>query len=559
MLAARGIMANDTHVLPELNPKYPSDEEGPDYWRMLIMDLKEKTTLDVEIRQPLNLDWALTHEMLEDDFVRLTLRPAYLPRRGEVVLWTPELDGRLEQHPVTKQVMIKKEDGTWAGPPGWLAGVITQTPDEECNFMDIVQLTKKPTDNVSEFGFRVETLPDPLNDDKSLSLHHKYVPLRSTKPFAAYESFLPSTPLKDFHPSIECAMLTMASWSMLHFHRFEGIWPNAKLYAKGLWLGHELLAIKDVVRLKPHGLALQNMDQNTSNLNGSPRVTDVMVIENIWLELNGCFDDSASDQYAQSHEVFIAGKVYTHDANRLGASPCPFGDDALEKLSDHEIDTTFQLNGMQGYIGMKGYEGWYRIANGRTCVVSKSMILGRCIEPEAAYLTFHSRCLDYDLHGVLSGRDYSAKADERIPEGVGWFWGDYRAETLGLSTVNGVGCGPSAEERQGLPRLQAMLRILNDCPKKKDSTVLVENPEESEMAALGKTSSLVSTGLGQKTVTNGDHQESDTGDSSGNLLENSKFEIAILPSREQTGEYEVAESGNGSESSAMPTHPNGSV
>lgn len=538
MLAARGILpsntvTNGTPALPELNSRYPSDEEGPDYWRILIINLKEKGTLNVEIRQPLNLDWTLTHEMLEDVFVGLTLRAAYLPRRGEVVLWTPELDGKLEQDPVTKRVMIKKEDGSWAGPPDWRAGIITQTPVEECNLMDIVQLTHKQSDNVAEFGFRIETLPDPLSEDKSLSLHHKYVPLRNIKPFAAYESFLPPTSLGDFHPSIEYAMMTMASWSMLYFSRFEGTWPNAKLYAKAIWLGHEILAIKDVIRLKPHGLTLENIDQPTSTPRGSSRVTDVMVIEKIWLELNVCIDDSKDDQYAHSYEVRIAGKVYTHDANRL-VRPCPFGDDPLTELRDHEVNSSFQVNGMQGY------GTWYRIANGRTCVVSKSMVLGRCVEPEATYLTFHVRQLDYDLYGVLSGRDYSAKVDERIPEGAGWFWADYRAETLGLSTVNGVECGPSADERQDLPRWQAILRFLNDCPRRGDKKVAFKDPEESDMdgrgarplnlafAALGKTSSLVSTGLGQNAVTNGDHQGSDTGDSSVPALENSTFEIPII-------------------------------
>lgn len=528
MQIARGLVPSSGHVtraLPEHDPKYPSDEEGPDYWRILIMKLKEQGTINEKVQQRLNVDWALTHETLADSFTRLTLQASYIPRRGEVVLWTPISEGTLEFNYQEQCVMVKKEDDTWIGLPDWRAGVIAQTPEEQCNFMDIVQLTKKKEDTVTSYGFRVETLPDPLDDDKSYSLHDKYVPLKNIRPFAAFESFLSPLGREKMHPSIEYAMTTMASWSLLNFQRFEGSWPNAKLFAQGIWIGHELLILKDAIRLKPVGLTPENIDESSKHENGIP-VKDVMVLEKIWLEMTECIDDPQGPQYAKSYEVLIAGKVYTLDKDRLNR-PCPFGNDPLTKLSDREVDNAFQS------VGMHGYGDWYRVAKGRTCVVSKDMILGRCFEPEANYLNFRTFDLGYDLHGVLNGRRYSTQVDERIPEGVDWFWGDSRVETLGLATVNGIDCGVAAEQRDDMPRWQAMLRILHDCPKARDMRVAFEDRRETDtegpggrplnlaFAALGKTSSLVSSGLGHGPQ-DSSKEESDTGPLN---TENSELEI----------------------------------
>jgi Transcription-silencing protein Clr2. len=330
---------------------------------------------------------------------------------------------------------------------------------------------QKENELITYSGFRVETLVDPLSDDKSFSYQYKYVPLKNIKPFASYEQFLWPQTREQFHPSIEYAMTTMASWSLLHYTKFKGEWPNAKIYCKGIWIGHELLAIKDAVRLKPLGLTAEILDDK-SNTTKDEKVTDVMVIEQIWLSLEGCISDPKNPQYAKSYQPYVAGQVYTVDPNRLNR-PIGFDKDELQQLTDNEVDTAFQC------VGMQGYGPWYRLSGGRTCAVSKNMLLGRCYEPEAAYLHFGTfKDLGYDLHGMLNGRAFSAKADERMPEGANWFWGDYRAETLGLATMNGEEVGPAAEQRENMPRWQAMLRILNDCMKPSDLRIAFKDPKE---------------------------------------------------------------------------------
>jgi len=498
---------------------YPSDEEGPDYWRMHIMDMKRKGTIDQEIKHPLNMDWALTHEQLTDHFVRLTLQASFIPRRGEVVLWTPDLDGTLEYNVQARCMQIKHEDGSWLGSPSWRAGIITQVPEEDCNFMDIVQVTEKKNNLVTYSGFRVETLVDPLSDDKVYSHQYKYVPLKNIKPFNAYEQFLWPLAREQFHPSIEFALTTMASWSLLHYTRFKGTWPDAKLFCKGIWIGHELLAVKDVVRLKPLGLIAEIMEDRT-DLTKDDKVTDVMVIDHIWLSMEGCIDDPNDPQYAKSYQPYISGKVYTMDPNRLDR-PMGFDRDELQQLSDDDVDSAFQS------VGMQGYGPWYRVAGGRPCVVTKNMILGRCYEPEATYLHFSTfKDLGYDLHSILNGRRFSAEADARIPEGINWFWGDYRAETLGLATMNGVEVGPAADQRQNMARWRAVLRILNNCARGGDMRLAFKDPREDGSRGPGRppkkhfpAGKLVSTGLGQKDEQSLDEETEESGVMSGNVSE----------------------------------------
>jgi hypothetical protein len=525
----------------------PGDEEGPDYWKIHVMDLKEKGNLDEEINHPLNLDWVLTHDQLKDYFVRLPLQPAFVPRRGETVLWTPTLEGRLQYNPETKAIEQRAEDGKWLGLPDWRAGIVAAVSEEESSYLDIVQETKKKQP-ISWSGFRVECLPDPLDDDKSYSLHYKYVPLKCIKPFGAYPRYIWPIPREKMHPSIENAMTTMASYSLLHKVRFRGTWPNARIDCKGIFVGPELLAIQDTARLKPFGMNAEDMEINESTLKPDlgPTVTDVMVIEQIWLQMDDCNADPGDEQLAKKLVPYIAGKVYTRDPNRLNRV-MPFNADPLEKLTDKEVEDAFQQ------VGMRVYGKWYRVAAGKTCVVSPGMILGRCYEPEATYLHFGSFDLDYDLHGILSGRRYSRRVDARIPDGVDFFWGDSRVETLGLATVNGVEVGPAAEQRDDPVRWQAILRMLQGSTSEVDYRLAdlgIETgkgkgrprSKKKKFSEVRKMSKLVSTGLGAVTE-NEDNEEgpANARDSNSSLSEKDLSESELnapIPFREPSEEPE---------------------
>ncbi|KAJ5656938.1 hypothetical protein N7507_008888 [Penicillium longicatenatum] len=482
-----------TQVNVDRLPDMPQDDEGPDYWKIHIAKLKRTGSIDEEINHPLNMDWALTHEWLADYFVRLQLQAAFIPRRGEVVLWTHELEGPLVWNSDAKCYMMRKNDA-WIAPE-WRAGIVTQTSEEATSFLDIVQLTDKLNPSISYWGFRVETVPDPLNDeDKAYSSQYNYVPLKCIKPFGSYERFLHGIPREKLHPSIEYAMTTMASWSLLFHTHFKGTWPNARVYSQGIFIGPELLAVKDTVRLKPFGLRQEQMEDSGNVLHSEHDPVDVMVIEKIWLGLEECHDDPKDPLLATRCLPYISGKVYTRDANRLSRD-MPFDKDPLQKLSIDETANAFCQ------IGMSTYGDWYRVAGGRTCVVSPPMILGRCYEPEATTLHFGGKRLDYDLHGIMNGRRYSSEVDVRMPKGFDWFWGDNRVETLGLASVNGVDVGVGAVQRENPQRWQRILQMLHgpysDIDIKKAALPRkVGRPPKIKFGEVGKTSKLVSTGLG---------------------------------------------------------------
>ncbi|KAJ6144249.1 hypothetical protein N7470_008144 [Penicillium chermesinum] len=530
-----------------ISDKYPKDEDGPNYWKMHIMDLKDKGSLNETIQHPMNMDWVLTHEWLEEYFVRLRLQPSFLPRRGEIVLWLHPYEGRLEWNSEGKCYQIRNPDGTWGEKPQWRAGIVTQIPEEPNTYLDILETTKKESP-INYSGFRVETLPNPVSDDKSLSLQSKYVPLKCIRPFSGFCRFLQSIPREQFHPSIEHAITTMASWSLLSHIRFHGTWPNALLENRGIYIGSELIALRDVVRLKPFGMTVEDTISGGSVHRGSVDPVDVLIVERIWLEMNECNADPDSPQLAKEMRPFIAGRVYTRDPNRL-TRPMAFDKDPLQPLTYDEVCNAFRQ------VGMHLYGDWYRVAAGKMCVVSPSMILGRCFEPEASVMYNGDDRLDYDLNSVLVGRRFSSNADARIPDGVGWFWGNSRVETLGLATLNDVECGLGAPQRANPGRWQAILKILSG-PYTDADIRRAELPRRAGRPSLkkkfgdiGKTSKLVSTGLGGSSSSAaspgaaplGDmSDDSEAGLSEGEL----RASIPFRPTRNEDEMKDEAEDGN---------------
>ena len=420
------------------------------------MKLKDKGTLDEDIEQRFNFDWVLTHEWLSDYFMKLVLDPAYVPRRGELVLWIWQglEDGCLMRNPETGFVEIFGNDNKWHGVPNWRAGVVTQIPEEEGHMVNIIEGSDSPR-GLSYSGFRVETLPDPLGNDKSYSVQYAYVPLRNIKPFNTWQLYLNGQEREDIHPSIENAMTVMSSWSMVHKFHVIGKWPSAIIDCKGIFVGAELLALHDTVRLRPHGFHHDQLKDGTVG-----EVTDVMVIEKIKLCFSECIDDN--EQLAKYFTALISGKVFTTDPSRItqegpfkGTNPVSSAGAATDPipLTTEEATATFRQ------VSMSDYGPWYRMADGRTCNVSPHFIIGRCYEPLAAELMFGTHTLGYDLSGVMEGRQYSSQVDTRMPEGKTWFWGDCRVETLGLTEINGVECGLTASQRENPRKWQAIIKI----------------------------------------------------------------------------------------------------
>ncbi|KAI9374834.1 transcription-silencing protein Clr2-domain-containing protein [Aspergillus egyptiacus] len=470
------------------------DNEGtPDVFKYAVMRLKQLGNLDKEVKEELSMDWRAERTPMEDYLETVDMRPSYLPRLGELVLWTADFDGELAWNPTTQCIQIyRPAKDQWLEKPEWRAGVVGQIPTENSVLQDLVETTPKRWD-LNYSGFRVETLPDPNGSDKSYSLHYAYVPLKCIKPLNAFELFLQGIPREQFHPSIENAMTVMSSFSLVEKYRFRGAWPNASIYCKGIFIGAEFLVKGDAVRLKPKGYRAGN----TQN----PPVTDVMVVDEIRLELLECDEDPKSKQLAEEYRVRISGKLYTPSVERVqilnrGQPP--------RALSQSEIMDVFNS------VGMGGYGNWYELHAGSIVDVSQDMILGRCYEPVAMKLLLDSLSLDYDLPGVMNAREYSSNVDERIPEGKRWFWGDFRTQTLAIETLNGEDVGHYSETRD-VKMWRANLRIIDGTASQADFREAKQpselgrpsaKPRISSLAEVSKTSKLVSTGLGNVDTSN---------------------------------------------------------
>lgn len=479
----------------------PLCQEGPDYWRAWIMHMKKAypEPVDIRVNQPLNKNWVFGNGLLDSYFVQVGLNATFIPRQGETVLWLREMNGKLEWNHETQTYQVRGYDGTWQGIPQWQAGIVTQTPVSEAKTIypaDIHEPTSdKALENITNTGFRIECLPDPIDDDKSFSKHVKYVPLKCIKPMNSWEIFLDKIPREKWHPTIEFALTSTGSFSMLHNQWFRGTWPNARIHSKGIWVGHELLAVRDTIRLKPFRLTLKDLENSTPEKKNDYPVTDVMAITDIWLEWEDCIDDPDADGYAKQVTAWIEGNVYTLDKDRM-SRPCPFGDKPVEKLTNREVDCAFNQ------VGMWEYGDWYRLNGGKTCRITPGSVLGRCYEPVPTKLHFGSFNLDYDLQSVLKARNYSAQVDSRLPEGHSWFFGDNRVETLGLAEMNGIDVGPAAEVHQEPERWVAVLKINEGIHTSADvknagiGDVAKKGRPRKDLADIGKTSRLVSTGLG---------------------------------------------------------------
>lgn len=480
----------------------PNGPEGPDYWRAWIIQMKNKypDPVEIEVKQPLNKNWVFGKDLLDSCFLQLGLDATFTPRKGETVLWVREMDGTLEWNSDTRIYQVRGYDGTWKGTPQWQAGIITQTTVSDDKIIypaDIRDLTSEDSlTNVTNTGFRVECLPDPIADDKSFSKHAGYVPLKCIKPMNSWEIFLDKVPREKWHPTVEFALTSTSSFSLLHHQWFRGTWPNARVHSKGVWVGHELLAVKDTIRLKPFRLTIKDLESHDKADTVYCQVTEVMTIKDIWLEWTDCIDDPDGEGYAKKATVWIQGQVYTLDKDRLSRFS-PYGDKPLEKLTDHDVDCAFNQ------VGMSEYGDWYRMNGGKTCQITPGSVLGRCYEPVPTKLHFGSFNLDYDLQSVLKARQYSSQVDSRIPEGHTWFFGDNRVETLGLAELNGIEVGPAAEVHQQPHRWASILKINEGIQSPGDirtadlgETGKKRRRPPKTFEDIGKTSRLVSSGLG---------------------------------------------------------------
>lgn len=449
-----------------LAPTHPVDEEGTtNVWREAITRLKNsesgKYGVEIDIEERDSLDWVAEQEPLQQYLTQVEQQHSFVPRRGELVLWCLDIpkDLYLVRDPSTMDYKLYSfTDRKFVGFPRWRGGVVAEVPSAaskngNIDFPDILDLPEKKT-SLNTAGFRIETMPDPNNDmDKSLSKQYKYVPLRNIRPLSHWQLILRGIPQKELHPSVLYALTCMTSVSVFSRRQFKGEWPKGWIMAKGMHLGSEMITVGDTIRLAPHPPSTQ--------------CTDVLVVESILYHLNDVRPehlDNNSSMLCSKSLVTVTGQAYTTKIERAHDYPTKEQCETAETIImpspvDPEIVKTIFRP-----VGTGEYGQWYPMHD---VVLTKyeasyDEILGRLYEADAVRLWSGQRQIKYpagdytsmipdlslDLEGIIGGRKYATKTDERIPDqttmkddDIRWLMSDSRVHALAIATLNDLDVG----------------------------------------------------------------------------------------------------------------------
>jgi hypothetical protein len=396
------------------------DEEGtPDVYRNLIDKLKRCGTIDETIEEPLSPDWLADQNLLPSLRRVLRNREQWMPRAGDVILYIRDLPDNvaIRQHETSGEYQLFDEDrGEPLGIPPWEAGLVAQIPETPSTIASLYEPDTE--ESVIYSGVRVEPIPNPNETDKSCSKHHKYVSLRQTRPLVLWKELLGHVPQDRWHATIINALTTTSNLSLMGKYRFRGLWPKADIYCHGLYLGSEMLAVGDTVRLSP------SVSKNHS------RCTEVLVIKTIrlkWLELDKASNNDYDDGRPYGTEVWVYGSAYTSDPLQMNK----------EYLSETNSEPP---------RAAAGYGEWYPLHPAtKELAVPYSRVMGRLYERDAMehWLSTdpaHPPDLNVGREALIEARAFSRKHDRRISEqpGTTWYWGDDRADGLNIHTINGL-------------------------------------------------------------------------------------------------------------------------
>jgi hypothetical protein len=428
------------------------DLEGtPDVYRNLIDKLKRHTTIDEIIEEPLSPDWLAEKKVLPGMLHTMQRQAQWIPRAGDIVLYIRDLPNGVEvlRHEVTGEYrMYNEESEELLGRPQWDAGIIGEVPTEPADVSDLHRSVSET--NVIYSGVRVEPLPDPNKADKSLSKRYKYVSLRQTRPFVLWKEVLQEIPQEQWHSTVINALTLTSTLSLVGKYRFRGTWPDAVTYCHGIYLGSEMLAVGDTVRLLP------NADK------GQTQCVDVLVIKSIrlrWSNLDVASGNDYDEGRPYNSEVLVYGSAYTSDPMAVNK----------EYLSEDNAEPPKAAN---------AYGEWYPLhpAN-KELVVPYTRILGRLHEQDAMSFWLNSDPnnrpnLDSGREGLYDARAFARKNDQRITSqpGATWFWGDDRADALNLRTINGLELS-KYDQKRDIRTMRKNIKVLNGLDNAKPNTI----------------------------------------------------------------------------------------
>jgi len=405
-------------ITPGLDTTNVDSEGTPDVYRNLIDKLRRHRDVDEPISEPLSPDWRAEQEHLPKFLDEIKTQDQWVPRTGDIVLYIRNMPDTVElvRDNTTGELQLYDERRKQhLGVPQWAAGLVTE-PATGTTVAELVAPTQER--NVSSIGVRVEPVPNLNESDKSLSQRHKYVLLRQTSPFMMWRDLLRRIPQEEWHDTVKNALALMSTLSLMGKYRFRGSWPNASIYCHGIYVGAEMLAVGDTVRLLPN------------KQSGQSGCTDVMSVKSIrlkWTNLDKASDNDYDEGRPYNSEIWIYGSAYTSDGSRSNKL----------WVTEHNVEAPRVAN---------DYTDWYPLHPAdKELAIPYSRVLGRLHEREAVAYFLKSDHddppgLDLGRQAVTEARAFARKHDNRIAaeSDATWYWGDDRADALNLRTINGL-------------------------------------------------------------------------------------------------------------------------
>jgi hypothetical protein len=404
-----------------------TDDEGtPDVYRNSIDKLKREGTLDALIKEDMSMDWRVERENIAHLLTKTAKQPSYLPRLAEIVLFVRKLREIEEIRYDDGQYKIWNNDREeFTGTPKWEAGVVTQLAEEECSIHDLTAQTPK-TKAVNYAGFRVEPLPDPNSNQKTLSKQYTYVYLSQIRPFVFWRELIARIPQQTWSPTIHHALTVMSSVALVEKYRFKGSWPTAKVFNRGVYVGSELICEGDFVSLLP-------MDKYAEE------ITDILKVESITLafsNLDKANDNDYDDGHPYNTAIYFTGTIFTLSEARA----------FIPQRVPRVLPVSFEQ-----------YGPWFqRTEDSKLSRVPFHRVMGRLYDPTAMQIWHPDQTkigttivtkISTGLTGLREAREFSTQQDIRISDGKTWLWEESRAQALDLHEINGYETAAHDEDR----------------------------------------------------------------------------------------------------------------
>ncbi|EME46355.1 hypothetical protein DOTSEDRAFT_70375 [Dothistroma septosporum NZE10] len=435
------------------------DAEGTaDLYRSLIDKLQAagpESSISENVIDSMSPDWRAGNEMLHSLFAAWSDQPAYVPRLGEIVVFARNVldEGLAWDKSAQTLRRINVQDSTWLDRPRWDVGIVAQTPEEPVSEEDVSRVSQQKRKNVTYSGFRIEPLSEPSSANKQHSKQHKYAPLHAIRPFAFWRECLGSGEDAKLPATLKHAMAVTSSLCIVGRYSFKGTWPHATLFARGLYLGPEMIMVGDLVRLLP-----KPGDQRGDSS------TDVMVVTSIrlrFVDLDEASDDDYDNGETYVNCLHVCGRTFTLDPKRS------FGGIAKSPATPGQRGAPQALT---------GYGTWFHVGDPNEekgkLELPFQRVMGRLYEESAIRAWFttpnampppssfqavnpkppeKAKILDLSqgFAAIKSAREYSVQHDTRIDRAAGksWFWAETRIEQLDLHEINGRFVGTKDDDR----------------------------------------------------------------------------------------------------------------